>query len=111
MDGLVPDPVRTRPYKSRFDSVFASALRSDLPVIARMLTASDAEIRAYADASSIHSLLEAPPERADAERAWSFELWNLTLAECWLRSVSGAPAVADEERALVSATAADIGRL
>jgi asparagine synthase (glutamine-hydrolysing) len=111
MDGLVPDPVRTRPYKSRFDSVFASALRSDLPVIARMLTAPDAEVRAYADASSIHSLLEAPPERADAERAWAFDLWNLTLAECWLRSVSGAPAVADEERALVSATAADIGRL
>ena len=111
MDGLVPDPVRVRPYKSRFDGVFASALRSDLAVIERMLTSPDAEIRAYAGESRIRSLLDASPERADAERAWSFELWNLALAECWLRRVSGAPAIADDERPLVTATAADIGRL
>ena len=111
MHGLVPDPVRIRPYKSRFDDVFASALRRDLPVIERMLTSPDAEIRAYVDASKVRSLLDASPQRADAERAWSFELWNLALAECWLRRVSGAPAIAEEERVLVSATACDIGRL
>ena len=108
MDGLVPDRIRLRPYKSRFDPVFAAGIRRDLPAIARLLGNPAAEVRAYADAGRIRALLESSPARPDEERAWCAELWKLALAECWLRHASGAPSLSKEERGLVTATAADI---
>jgi asparagine synthase (glutamine-hydrolysing) len=111
MEGLVPDAVRLRPYKSRFDPVFAGAIEQDLPSIERLLCDPAAEIRGYVPPGTPQALLDSRPADPAALRTWCVELWQLAAAECWLRRISGKPALPPGARALVTATAADIASL
>jgi asparagine synthase (glutamine-hydrolysing) len=87
--GLVPDEVRMRPAKSNFDALFHATLAGpDLPAARRVLTAPDAELRAYVDLDTVHDVLLAtdPPSDAHGRQQWAIHVWRLLTAECWLRS-------------------------
>ena len=111
MEGLVPDAVRLRPYKSRFDPVFVDGVLGDIPAMERLLSDPSAEIRAYVDGEAARRLLDSRPAEPAALRSWCTEVWQLAVAECWLRRLAGKPACPPEAHVLVSATACDIARL
>jgi asparagine synthase (glutamine-hydrolysing) len=108
MQGLVPDEVRLRPYKSRFDPVFAEGISRDLPAIERLLPDPRAEIRAYVDAAVPQALLRSRPTGPFERRAWATQLWQLTIAECWLRSLAGMPALPDDAHRTLEPTNAEL---
>jgi asparagine synthase (glutamine-hydrolysing) len=111
LDGLVPDDVRLRPYKSRFDPVLADGIVGDLPLAERLLLQDAPELAAYVPRRELEELLRARPADPPALRSWASRVWQLALAECWLRTLSGEPALPSGAHAVVSATAADIGPL
>jgi hypothetical protein len=90
MDGTLPDSVRLRPRKSTFDALFVRTLgETDRPHLGRLLTAPDAEVRAYVRTDLVRErLLDAPRERRGG--AWAWALWRLATAECWLRAQADA---------------------
>jgi asparagine synthase (glutamine-hydrolysing) len=88
MAGLLPETVRTRVDKSRFDAIFHEALAGPDLVLARGLLGPDARAGAYVDLGRVRSqLLDAPPESEQARMGWAIGLWRLLTAECWLRYV------------------------
>ena len=86
MNGIVPDLVRLRADKSYFTPLFVEALSvHDWPRLTDLLTAPDAEIRAYTRSEVIRErLLDTPP--AQRGGSWAWALWRLVTLECWLRA-------------------------
>lgn len=111
MEGIVPDAVRLRPYKSRFDPVFVDGVLSDVPAMERLLTDPSSELRAYVGGGAARTLLDSRPAEPAALRSWCTDLWQLAIAECWLRQLAGKPACPADAQMLVSATAGDIASL
>jgi asparagine synthase (glutamine-hydrolysing) len=91
MAGLLPDSVRLRPQKARFESLIISALRGpDARTVQAILCADDARIAAYVDHESLKDalfgnerLLKQQPFR------WMWHVWRLLNLELWLRSFEG----------------------
>lgn len=85
MNSVVPDRVRLRAEKSFFTPLFVEALSvHDHAKIRELLTASDAEIRAYARPEVVRErLLDAPA--AQRGGSWAWALWRVVMLECWLR--------------------------
>ena len=89
VQGLIPDAVRLRPWKSNFDAVFHQGLlETDRAALERLLGDSGAEIRAYVDPAAVRrELLGAPGSGfASGQQAWAIYAWRLATAECWLRA-------------------------
>jgi asparagine synthase (glutamine-hydrolysing) len=89
MAGLLPDSVRLRPQKARFDPLVISALRGpDASAVQKILTASDARVAAYVNHAAMKTdlfgderLLKQQPFR------WMWQVWRLLNLELWLRSL------------------------
>ncbi|MGH2981314.1 MAG: asparagine synthase-related protein, partial [Solirubrobacterales bacterium] len=88
VEGLIPDAVRLRPWKTNLDTVFHSGLETDRAAIERLLGDSRAEVRAYVDPAGVkHELLDAPSAGfASGKQARGIYVWRLATAECWLRA-------------------------
>jgi asparagine synthase (glutamine-hydrolysing) len=87
--GLVPDVARLRPHRSNFDPILVEGVRADLPVIQRLLLATDAHSRAYTDSEALARHLNSPPAGLGPLREWAMALWRLASLECWLRLCAG----------------------
>ncbi len=92
MDGLLPDAVRLRPAKARFESLIVDCLSGpDRAAVWGILTDPDAELRAYLDQSEMrHALLEGEALRRQEPFRWMWQVWRLLTAELWLRSQTSA---------------------
>jgi hypothetical protein len=86
--GLVPDSVRLRPAKARFDSLVISCLTgAEMPAVRALLTDPGAELRAYVDQPKVRrELLEGGGEISFGSFHWMWLVWRLLTAELWLRS-------------------------
>jgi asparagine synthase (glutamine-hydrolysing) len=83
--GRVPEDVRLRRGKAWFDPLFVSALsNADREVIAAVVGAPDAELRAYVDPEIVRTRLLEASGRAQGG-AWAWALWRLFTTECWLQ--------------------------
>ena len=90
MAGLLPDSVRLRPAKARFESLIISCLRGpDGPAVRAILMTPKAELGAYIDLAKMREalfetdiLLRREPFR------WMWQVWRLLNTELWLRSQS-----------------------
>jgi asparagine synthase (glutamine-hydrolysing) len=111
VEGLVPDEVRLRPYKSRFDPVFVDAIERDRRAMERLLLAPTAELHAFVDPSDINGVLERTPRDAAGERERATQVWSYGLLECWLRRLAGHETFPANAKRLVTATASDIAWL
>jgi len=91
MVGLLPDSVRLRPGKARFESLIVSCLTdSDAVAVRTILSDPRAELGAYLDLDRMRAallnseaLLQAEPFR------WMWHVWRLLTAELWLRLEAG----------------------
>lgn len=85
MSGLLADDLRLRADKPYFNAFFRDCLSdADWPLLTRLLTAPDAELRAFVDLQAVRTqLLELPRERRGGSWAWS--VWRLATVEAWLR--------------------------
>lgn len=90
LKGVIPDEVRLRTDKAYFDPVWQEAVVGrDLEPIRRLLSAQDAEIRAYVAPDLVRSqLLGAPEDHPRGRSTWAMEQWRLATVECWLRAES-----------------------
>lgn len=86
--GLLPDSVRLRPGKARFESLIADTLAGpDRAAVHALLGKSTAELGAYVDLPALRrALLDAPRPPLGDEFRWMWQVWRLTTAECWLRA-------------------------
>jgi asparagine synthase (glutamine-hydrolysing) len=86
MAGLLPDEVRLRSSKSRFDALFHDALAGpDLGVV-RHLLGPGAHVGQYVDLDRVRTdLLERVPA-GNGREWWALQVWRLLTAECWLRA-------------------------
>jgi asparagine synthase (glutamine-hydrolysing) len=92
MEGLLPDSVRLRPTKARFESLIVDCLSGpDSTAVWRILTDPSAELRAYLDQGKMRRvLLEGDALRRRQPFRWMWQLWRLLTAELWLRSQASA---------------------
>ncbi len=88
--GLLPDSVRLRPGKARFDSYLVDTLAgADGEALRRLLGDPAAELGAYVDLGAMRAeLLGGEAERHDPF-AWMYRAWRLASAEIWLRGEAG----------------------
>jgi asparagine synthase (glutamine-hydrolysing) len=86
--GLVPDAVRLRPQKARFESVVAASLTGpDVVALRSLLLDPAAELRAYVDQAEMERQLfegQGGPELGGFH--WMWLTWRLATAELWLRA-------------------------
>jgi hypothetical protein len=111
VDGLVPEAVRVRPYKSRFDPVFAEGILADRPLIEQLLLSADAEVGEFVDRSLLRERLESPPTASAPLRSWCVELWHLATLECWLRRQAGREPLSLRSQGLLSPATTDLALL
>ena len=90
MAGLLPDSVRLRPEKARFDSLILDCLRGpDGAAVRQLIMSPRAELRAYVDPDSLqHALFGPDPGEGVDSFRWMHQVWRLVTAECWLRAQS-----------------------
>jgi asparagine synthase (glutamine-hydrolysing) len=88
MAGLVPDSVRLRPAKARFESLVADCLTGpDMPALRELLLDPEAEIRSLVDQGEMRrELFEGQGAVAYGSFAWMWLAWRLVTAELWLRA-------------------------
>jgi asparagine synthase (glutamine-hydrolysing) len=102
MEGLLPDVVRMRRTKARFDSLLIACMTGpDGVAIHRLLSNPAARLGAYVDMPSMRrTLLERGSRGEQGGFRWMYQLWRLATAECWLRAQEdgGTEALADELR-------------
>lgn len=99
--GLIPEPVRSRTEKARFNSVQNDAIAlADGDRVRRLLGAPDARVNAYASRDALRD----GPLRAMGSHTrgqaggWTMAIWRLVTLECWLRELE-APGFAGRELA------------
>ena len=88
MEGLMPEPVRSRRDKSSFDTVFHEILSTnDLPVARRLLTGRP-EVSAFVRPDVLETDLFGgrPSDSPLGLQPWALYVWRLATAECWLRT-------------------------
>ena len=92
MAGLLPDSVRLRPGKARFESLIVSCLTGPDAAATRAILADPrAELGAYLDLGRMRAeLLDSEALLRHAPFRWMWQIWRLLSAEIWLRSQSGA---------------------
>jgi asparagine synthetase B (glutamine-hydrolysing) len=85
--GVLPEAVRTRRAKARFDSLVVDTLAGpDGHAVRGLLADRHAELHAYVDlARAERALLRVRPP-VEASFAWMQQVWRLVSAECWLRA-------------------------
>jgi asparagine synthase (glutamine-hydrolysing) len=86
--GHVPETVRRRTVKARFNSLPAQALAEDEG--ARLLAAlaePGASVRAYVSGPALDRLLAEPASARSGARG--LQLWRVAIADLWLRSLAG----------------------
>lgn len=90
MAGLLPDSVRLRPGKARFESLVVDSLAGpDRATVHALLEDPKAELRAYVDLDGVQrALLAQPGSQAPDPFRWMWQVWRLATAECWLRAQS-----------------------
>jgi asparagine synthase (glutamine-hydrolysing) len=90
MAGLLPDSVRLRPAKARFESIVVDCLDGpDFPAIRDLLIGRDAQLGDYVDPVAFGAdLLDggAVPRRSFR---WMWLVWRCLTAEIWLRAEAG----------------------
>jgi asparagine synthase (glutamine-hydrolysing) len=88
MAGLLPDAVRLRPGKARFETLIADCLSgADGAAVRKVLTAPDLELGAYLDPVTMRrALFDSDAQRRDSPFRWMWQVWRLLTAELWLRS-------------------------
>jgi len=88
--GLVPDSVRLRPGKARFESLVVDCLTgAEMPTVRRLLTGPEAAIREYVDQERVgRELLDGAGDPEPGSFHWMWLVWRLLTAEVWLRSES-----------------------
>jgi asparagine synthase (glutamine-hydrolysing) len=88
MAGLLPDAVRLRPEKARFESWIVDGLAGpDGTAVRRILTEPDAELGAYLDLAGMRrALFESDSLRRGEPFRWMWQVWRLLTAELWLRA-------------------------
>jgi asparagine synthase (glutamine-hydrolysing) len=88
MAGLLPDPVRLRPGKARFETLIADCLSGpDGDAVRKILTAPDLELGAYLDPVAMRrALFDSDSLRRSSPFRWMWQAWRLLTAELWLRS-------------------------
>jgi asparagine synthase (glutamine-hydrolysing) len=86
--GLVPDAVRLRPGKARFESLVISCLTgAEMPQVRALLLDPEAKLRAYLDQEEMkRELFEGSGDLALGSFQWMWQVWRLLTAELWLRS-------------------------
>lgn len=91
--GLLPDSVRLRPQKARFDSLIVSCLAgADAESIRRILLDPGAELRAYLDQGEMERELFGQQGLRESDPfGWMWRVWRLVTAELWLRSQASTP--------------------
>ncbi|MGN6586627.1 MAG: asparagine synthetase B family protein [Solirubrobacterales bacterium] len=89
MAGLLPDSVRLRPHKARFESLILACLSGpDAAPIEQLLLAPEAEIGAYVDRRRMaDALFGADAVSKEEPFKWMWQVWRLLGAELWLRSL------------------------
>jgi len=86
MHDRLPDAVRLRPEKARFESLISDCLKgSDGATVETMLTAPDMELGAYVDPAAMRDALFGAGRQAGSFR-WMWQMWRLVTIECWLRA-------------------------
>jgi asparagine synthase (glutamine-hydrolysing) len=88
MAGMLPDAVRLRPQKARFDSLITDTLAgADRAAVRRLLSDPKAELGAYVELDTVRrTLLESDGEKLHDPFQWMQQVWRLSTAECWLRA-------------------------
>ena len=88
MAGLLPDSVRLRPAKARFETLIADCLGdADGAAVRAILTSPDLELGAYLDPATMRrALFDSDAPRRDSPFHWMWQVWRLLTAELWLRS-------------------------
>lgn len=91
VEGLVPDSVRLRPGKARFESLIVSCLTGPDAVAVRAILADPAaELGAYLDMGRMRSqLLDSDVLLREQPFSWMWQVWRLLTAELWLRAQHG----------------------
>ena len=86
--GLLPDSVRLRPQKARFDPLLVSCLSGpDAAGVRQILLDPKAELRAYLDQAGMQrQLFESGGLQERYPFRWMWHVWRLVTAELWLRS-------------------------
>ena len=85
MKGLLPDSVRLRPDKTRFNAVLADAMTGcDWPVARQLLAEGLPEVAAYVDERFLRERILSSPSR---DMRWCFQIWRLVMVEVWLRAL------------------------
>jgi asparagine synthase (glutamine-hydrolysing) len=90
MAGALPEQVRLRACKARFDSVIVETLAGpDAGAVRRLLCDPAAELSAYVELETVRRLLlDVKPGAATGPLQWMQHVWRLCTAECWLRAQS-----------------------
>jgi asparagine synthase (glutamine-hydrolysing) len=86
--GLLPDAVRLRPAKARFESLIADCLGgADGAAVREILTDPGLELGAYIDPKAMRrALFDSDALRRGSQFRWMWQVWRLLTAELWLRS-------------------------
>lgn len=88
--GLLPDSVRLRPTKARFESLVIDCLRGPDSTLVDLLLSSGCELGAYVDVAAMRrELLESDDAFAAGPMLWMWRVWRAVNAECWLRAQAG----------------------
>lgn len=89
--GTMPDAVRLRPAKARFDSlVIDCLLRSEAAAVRSLLAGPGVQLGAYVDPARVaRELLDGQGEVERGSFAWMWLVWRLVTAEIWLRHEAG----------------------
>jgi Asparagine synthase len=93
MAGTLPDAVRLRPAKARFESLLADCLAGpDGAAVRSLLSDPAAELGAYVDLEGVRrALFDDDRLRRESPFRWMWQVWRLTTAECWLRAQARPP--------------------
>ncbi|MET0558977.1 MAG: asparagine synthase-related protein [Solirubrobacterales bacterium] len=85
--GRVPDQIRLRPAKARFDALVIDCLaRSEAAAVRSLLADPGAQLAAYVDtAAAGRELLDGKGALEFGSFAWMWLVWRLVTAEIWLR--------------------------
>lgn len=91
--GLLPDAVRLRPQKARFDPLIVSCLRGpDAAAVSALLRDPDSELGAYVERDQMEGELFGAGALADQNPfRWMWLVWRLLTAELWLRAQTSPP--------------------